>query len=101
MDTSYVPVAYDYREVIEEEISKRSSGKIFFFNADNMVDSLEGMVIKMEEVNGKGIFITLDTGSIVRIDRIITLYGKPGAAFDEYDAYANRCLSCMGGYDPD
>ena len=55
----------------------------------------------MEEVNGKGIFITLDTGSAIRIDRIITLYGKPGAAFDEYDAFANQCLSCTGGYDLD
>jgi hypothetical protein len=33
----------------------------------------------------------------IRVDRIITVFGKPGAAFDEYDAYANACLSCTGG----
>jgi hypothetical protein len=101
MDTSYVPVAYDYREVIEEEINKQSSGKIFFFNADNVVDAVEGRVLKMEEISGKGIFIVLDSGASIRIDRIITLFGKPGAAYDEYDAYGNRCLSCTGGYDID
>ena len=101
MDTSYVPVAYDYREVIEEEINKQTSGKVFFFNADNLVVAVEGRVIKMEEISGKGIFILLDSGATIRIDRIITLFGKPGAAYDEYDAYGNRCLSCTGGYDID
>ena len=101
MDTSYVPVAYDYREVIEEEINKQTSGKVFFFNADNVVDAVEGRVIKMEEISGKGIFILLDSGATIRIDRIITLFGKPGAAYDDYDAYGNRCLSCTGGYDID
>ena len=101
MDTSYVPVAYDYREVIEEEINKQTSGKVFFFNADNVVDAVEGRVIKMEEISGKGIFILLDSGATIRIDRIITLFGKPAAAYDEYDAYGNRCLSCTGGYDID
>ncbi len=42
-------------------------------------------------------FITLDSGAQIRIDRIITLFGKPGAAFDEYDAFANQCLSCTAG----
>ena len=99
MDTSYVPVAYVFREVIEEEIEKQTAGKIFFFNSDQVVDSIEGRVVKMEDVNGKGLFITLDPAATIRIDRIITLFGKPGAAYDEYDAYGNRCLSCTGGYD--
>jgi hypothetical protein len=34
----------------------------------------------------------------IRIDRIITLFGKPGAAYDEYDSFANQCLACTGGY---
>jgi hypothetical protein len=36
-------------------------------------------------------------GEQVRLDRIITINGKPGPAFDEYDNYANACLSCQGG----
>ena len=99
MTTSYVPVQYVYREIIEEEIGKGTTGKIFYFNGDNVVDSIEGRVIKLEEISGEGLFITLEPVALLRIDRIITLFGKPGAAFDEYDAFSNQCLSCTGGYD--
>jgi hypothetical protein len=99
METSYTPVQYVYREIIEEEIAKHTTGKIFYFNSDQVVDSIEGRVIKMEDINGKGLFITLEPEASLRIDRIITLFGKPGPAYDEYDSYANQCLSCTGGYD--
>lgn len=56
-----------------------------------------GRIVAFEERPDTGIYITLDTGSAIRIDRIITLYGKPGAAFDEYDRFANECLSCTAG----
>lgn len=99
MDTSYTPVPYIHREIIEEEIAKRTEGKIFYFNDSLTMDSAEGHVRKMEEFPGKGLFIELNTGLRIRIDRIITLFGKPGAAYDEYDAFGNVCLSCTGGYD--
>lgn len=99
MLTSFTPVQYIYREVIEEQIAQAREGKIFFFNDAGEVDSLEGSLVKMEEIPQQGIFIFLQSGNRVRIDRIITLFGKPGAAYDEYDAYANQCLSCTGGYD--
>lgn len=101
MDTSYLPVQYYYIESIQEAISKEKSGKVFFFNGDNAVDSVEGRVIDLKEISGKGFFIFMDPGADVRIDRIITLFGKPGAAYDEYDSFANQCLSCTAGYDDD
>ena len=97
MDNSYTPVPYDFRETIEETISKGSEGKIFFWNGEQKVDELVGRVEKLEEIQGKGMFITLNSGAQIRIDRIITLFGKPGAAFDEYDAFANQCLACTAG----
>lgn len=101
MDNTYSPVAYVYREVIQEQIDAQKEGKIFYFDNEGKVESLQGKIIKMEEINGKGIFITLNTSTQIRIDRIITVFGKPGAAYDEYDAYGNQCLSCTGGYDLD
>ena len=98
METSYSPVEYVYREVIEEEIAKCTTGKIFYFNSDQVVDSIEGRVVEMVEITARGLFINLDPAGQIRIDRIITLFGKPGAAYDEYDAFANQCLSCTGGY---
>jgi hypothetical protein len=101
MDNTYSPVAYVYREVIQEQIDAQKEGKIFYFDSEGKVDSLQGKIIKMEEINSMGIFITLNTGTHIRIDRIITVFGKPGAAYDEYDSYGNQCLSCTGGYDLD
>jgi len=98
---SYSPVQYVYREVINEQIEKRADGKIFYFDNDDKVESTEGRLCALEDVAGKGMYITLDTGVQIRIDRIITLFGKPGAAFDEYDSFANQCLACTGGYDID
>lgn len=96
METSYTPVAYEYREIIEEHIAKNTSGKIFFWS-DGTVDEVIGRAVRLEEQPGKGMFVTVDTGAQVRIDRIITFFGKPGAAFDEYDAFANACLACTAG----
>lgn len=97
MDTSYTPVPYDFRETIEEEISKKTHGKIFFWAEGQKVDEHVGRIEKLEDIEGRGMFITLDSGAQIRIDRIITLFGKPGAAFDEYDAFANQCLACTAG----
>jgi hypothetical protein len=99
MDTSYSPVQYVYREIIEEEMEKQTEGKVFYFDDANQVNSFEGKVIALEDIAGKGLFIIMKPEERIRIDRIITLYGKPGAAFDEYDSYGNQCLSCTGGYD--
>ena len=99
MDTSYSPVEYVYREVIAEEMEKATSGKVFYFSEGINIEVAEGRITGLVERPGAGEFITLDPEAHVRIDRIITLFGKPGAAFDEYDAYANACLDCKGGYD--
>ncbi|MBX2965710.1 MAG: hypothetical protein KF845_06155 [Cyclobacteriaceae bacterium] len=99
METSYTPVDYVYRELIEEAIAAGKSGKVFYFEKTGVVDEAEGRILKLEEIPGKGLFIVFDSAATVRIDRIITLFGKPGAAFDEYDAYANKCLDCKGGYE--
>src|SRR5690606_37179452 len=96
---NYAPVPYDCREVIQEEIEKQSKGKVFFFDDSNAVNSVEGTLIRLAEIAGEGEFIYLEPEARVRIDRIITLFGKPGAAYDEYDAYANQCLACTGGYE--
>lgn len=99
MPASYTPVQYVFREVIAEQVEKQTEGKIFFFDDDDKVESVEGKLVEMQEIPQQGIFIYILPEKQIRIDRIITLFGKPGAAFDEYDAFANQCLSCTGGYD--
>lgn len=97
-DTSYLPVAWEYRETIEEQIGKKSEGKIFYFGEGNQIEETQGPVVEMREEKNAGVFIITANGCAVRIDRIITFFGKVGAAYDEYDAYANACMDCNGGY---
>jgi hypothetical protein len=97
--TSYSPVSYDFREMIAEDILKKRSGKVFYFDQDDKVESVEGAIVALEERPDEGLFIALEPKSFIRIDRIITLFGKPGAAYDEYDSFGNQCLACTGGYD--
>ena len=99
LNASYLPVAWEYREVIEEEIMKMTTGKIFYFCHDEGVCEAKGSVIRMSEEKNEGLFIVLDTETKIRVDRIITLFGKPGAAYDEYDSYDNACMYCLGGYE--
>jgi hypothetical protein len=98
MAGSFTPVAYDFRDVIADQLEKKATGKVFFFNENDEVDSYEGQLITVEEIPQQGIYIRLSPENKVRIDRIITLFGKPGAAFDEYDSFSNQCLACTGGY---
>lgn len=94
---SYLPVAWEYRESIVEQIQSKNKGKIFYFAEDNKLEEAEGIVVKLAEQKA-GEFITMDNGHQIRIDRIITLFGKIGASYEEYDAYANACMDCSGGY---
>ncbi len=97
MDTTFTPVSYDFRETIQEQIEKKTSGKIFYWEASEVVGEKSGSISALTDRTGYGMFIILDSSEEVRIDKIITLFGKPGAAFDEYDAFANACLSCTAG----
>lgn len=101
IESSYTPVQYCYREVIEDEITTQRTGKVFYFNTKGELDCVEGAVVALTEQTGMGLFITLSPEATVRIDRIITLFGKPGAAYDEYNAYANACMECNYGEDWD
>ncbi len=101
LETPYMPVAWEYREVIDEEIKKKTTGKIFYFCRDEGICEAKGSVVLMKEEKNEGLYIVLDTAIKIRVDRIITLFGKPGAAYDEYDSYANSCMDCTGGYEKD
>ena len=101
MASTFTPVPYVFREIIDEELQKGTRGKIFYFTPDQEVGSFEGIILSMREIPKEGIFIFLEPEYNIRIDRIITLFGKPGAAYEAYDAYSNQCFSCTGGYPKD
>jgi len=99
LSPSYLPVPWEYREVIEEQIAKRSTGKIIFFCKEEGICERTGAILELKEIDGEGLFVFTDRSERIRVDRIITLFGKPGAAYDEYNAYADACMDCTGGYE--
>ncbi len=96
--TQYLPVDPDFYEILETTTKENREQKIFFFLPDNSIDQTKGEYKGIEKSN-EGEYLALKNEKRVRLDRIITINGKPGPAFDEYDNYANACLSCQAGYD--
>lgn len=100
--SAYIPIDPDFFDLFKKEM-KNDSVKVFYFDAVNYP--------QLEEANGKttgivdkpksGQFMVFENGDEVRLDRIIVYNGKPGPAYDEYDAYALASLTCKAGYDDD
>jgi len=99
MYKTYSPVVPDFYDIIESVRKKNISIKVHYFGPENELNDANG-VMKGITINSKNEeYLELNSDETVRLDRIITLNGKPGPAFDEYDSYALACLDCMGGMD--
>lgn len=94
---SYLPVSWDFREVLDEMMDGKRSGAIHYFNPEPMIERAEGRIVSLEK-EPSGEYLLTDRGERVRLDKIITLFGKPGPAFDDYESYGNACMNC---FDPD
>lgn len=91
--TGFTPVDFIYREAIEAAIARNQRGRIFYFDDNDRLESADGMIVKITEEKD-GWWIELDTSQRIKLHRIITLFGKPGPAYDEYDLYSIRCGEC-------
>ena len=90
---NYLPVDPDFLEMVEKMTAgKKASGKIHYFEASNQIGLAEGD-LKGILKNEQGEFLIVKDQQ-VRMDKIITLLGKPGPAYETYDRYANACLTC-------
>lgn len=94
---SYLPVAWEYQEIIKTLIQNKAQGKVFYFNTENTIDETVGQVMTLTGDSGAGLFVTMDNGVAVRIDRIITICGKLGAAYDEYNNFSVCGANCGAG----
>lgn len=89
---SYLAVDSDFEELVRRLIEEERHGKVYYFDPKNELEGVEGSLKRLEKTSD-GIFLRIDDSS-VRLDKIITLLGKPGPAYEEYDNYANACLAC-------
>ena len=89
----FSPVHPDYYDLFSDEQEKELS-RVFYFDNGSDVEEVKGKIINLIKKNDFEEYLRFDSGDEVRIDRIITVNGKPGPAYDEYDAYALACLNC-------
>lgn len=98
MKTDFTPVFPIYYDVFSEE-QKKSFCKVYYFGIGTHVEEAQGKIIQLVKKGSIEEYLVFDTGDEVRIDRIISINGKPGPAYDEYDAYSLACLDCNVGGD--
>jgi hypothetical protein len=93
MKPTFSPVYPVYYEVIDSAQEKDFS-TVFYFGNGTEVEEAKGKITGLVNREAHEEFLAFDSGQEVRIDRIITINGIPGPAYDEYDAYALACLNC-------
>lgn len=97
MNKKYIPVDPDYLDMIEKEKAKNKEANINFFKPGNKVENIKDTIEEISTNNGNEDYLKLKSNDKIRLDHIITVNGKPGPAFEEYDSFADACLDCMGG----
>ena len=100
MKSKYMPTDPDYTDMLETEMTKDNSKVVYFsFSKEPQLEESNGKILKIEDIKNEGSFLFFENGDKVRLDRIVVVNGKPGPAYDEYDAYALAPLTCKAGYD--
>ncbi len=94
MKNSYTPIDPDYFEIVENEILKNIISKVYYFEEGKNLGEENAKINSIATVNNFEKFLEMSNGKRVRMDRIITINGIPGPAYDEYDRYALACLEC-------
>ncbi|MEP4531553.1 MAG: hypothetical protein ABJ004_00610 [Cyclobacteriaceae bacterium] len=90
----YLPVDPDFEQNVLLNVGGAKKGKVHYFDYNGSIGLGEGRIESMEKMPD-GCFITMSaTDEMIRLDKIITLFGNPGPAYDQYDRYANACLTC-------
>ena len=99
MKPKYLPVDPDYIDLFKKEMQKGVAKVIYFeFSNDPELEESRGIINKIDTIKGEGEHFFMENGDTVRLDRVVVINGKPGPAYDEYDAYALAPLTCQAGY---
>jgi len=100
LNPSFTPVPPVYYDIFTGEQEKPYT-KVYYFGSGTDLEEASGRITGVERNDINEEYLRFDTGDRARIDRIVTINGKPGPAYDEYDRYALACLDCSGGMDDD
>lgn len=90
-DFNFVDPVYD--EIFAREQEKDFS-RVIYFGEGTALEEAKGKITGTQKNQLNEEYLCFDTGSEVRIDRIISINGIPGPAFEEYNNYGMACLDC-------
>ncbi|REE02110.1 hypothetical protein [Marinoscillum furvescens] len=88
---AYLPVDPDFEDLIGKVKALNKPVKIHYFGPKDTIEVASGVLGTLTGKQDE--YLNVDKMQ-VRLDKIITLAGRPGPAYDAYDSYANACLTC-------
>lgn len=93
MKSDFNPVYPLFYEIFAAEQEKALS-KVFYFGKGTEIEEAKGKITGLVTKENREEYLVFDSGEEARIDRIISINGIPGPAYDEYDAFSLACLDC-------
>jgi hypothetical protein len=96
MEKEYSFINPQYDDIFAQE-QKKEIVRIFYFGNGADLEEAKGKITERFTNSQNEDFLVFDSGDRVRVDRVITINGIPGPAYDEYDRYGLACLDCSGG----
>ncbi len=91
----YPGVDPDFIESIILLIESKRCGTINFFDDKYKLQGHEGHLLNINKTaTGTYLEIGKTEHYRIRIDKIVTILGRPGPSYDAYDRFAHVCLTC-------
>jgi restriction endonuclease S subunit len=90
--TNYLPVDPDFYDIVDALIGK--NGTVNFFESGSEINDVKGDIVGTVKKKSAD-FLKVSGEQYVRLDKVITILGKPGPAYDRYNHYSNVCFSCF------
>lgn len=91
MPYDYIPVSCDFYDEVALYATEKKTGKIHYFKSleEKVLASSSGPVTDI--VTEHKVEYLLTSQDKIRLDRIVSIFGKPGPAFETYQNFGNSC----------
>lgn len=93
MKTDFNPVYPHFYEIFSKA-QQAAQSRAIYFSSDIDLEEAKGKITGITTNSLNEEYLCFDSGANVRIDRIISINGIPGPAYDEYDNLSMACMAC-------
>jgi Rho-binding antiterminator len=78
----YVIVSCDFQDHLEEWSTLRQNCQITYRDAENKQIEVQGLIVDIYAAD-KADFLKLDNGTVIRLDKIVSVNGKEVSSYSE------------------